>query len=40
MTFDETARRYEPRVLNVAGVYGMKASLEMIATTGVPTIDR
>ena len=39
MTFHETAQRYEPGVLNVAGVYGMKASLEMIATTGVPTIS-
>ena len=39
MKFHETAQRYEPGVLNVAGVYGMKASLEMIATTGVPTIS-
>ena len=33
--FHETAQRYEPGVLNVAGAYGMKASLEMIEATGL-----
>ena len=39
MKFHETAQRYEPGVLNVAGVYGMKASLEMIEATGLGTIS-
>jgi cysteine desulfurase/selenocysteine lyase len=39
ITLQETARRYEPGVLNVAGMYGMKASLEMIQAIGVPTIS-
>ena len=33
--FHETAQRYEPGVLNVAGVYGMRASLEMIEARGL-----
>ena len=37
--FHETAQRYEPGVLNVAGAYGMKASLEMIEATGLGTIS-
>ncbi|HET7237573.1 MAG TPA: aminotransferase class V-fold PLP-dependent enzyme [Terrimicrobiaceae bacterium] len=34
LKYHDTARRYEPGVLNVAGVYGMRASLEMLARTG------
>ena len=37
--FHETAQRYEPGVLNVAGAYGMKASLEMIEATGLGIIS-
>ena len=39
MTFHETAQRYEPGVLNVAGVYGMRASLEMLEATGLETVS-
>jgi cysteine desulfurase / selenocysteine lyase len=34
LKYHETARRYEPGVLNVTGVYGMQASLEMLQRTG------
>jgi cysteine desulfurase / selenocysteine lyase len=34
LRYHETARRYEPGVLNVTGVYGMRASLEMLQRTG------
>jgi cysteine desulfurase/selenocysteine lyase len=37
--FQETAQRYEPGVLNVAGVYGMMASLEMIEAIGLSAIS-
>ena len=39
MTFHETARRYEPGALNVAGIYGMRASLEMLCATGLETVS-
>jgi selenocysteine lyase/cysteine desulfurase len=39
MKFHETAQRYEPGVLNVAGVYGMRASLEMLEATGLDTVS-
>jgi len=32
--FHPTAQRYEPGVLNVSGIYGMKAGLEMMASAG------
>lgn len=38
IVFEETARRYEPGVLNIAGMYGMKASLEMLVTTGLENV--
>ena len=34
LQYHETAQRYEPGVLNVTGVYGMRASLEMLQATG------
>jgi cysteine desulfurase / selenocysteine lyase len=34
LKYHETAQRYEPGVLNVTGVYGMRASLEMLQATG------
>ena len=37
--FEETARRYEPGVLNIAGMYGMKASLEMLLKTGLDKVQ-
>ena len=35
IVFEETARRYEPGVLNITGMYGMKASLEMLLAAGM-----
>jgi cysteine desulfurase / selenocysteine lyase len=34
ITFEPTARRYEPGVLNATGIYGMKASLELLESVG------
>ncbi len=39
IVFEETARRYEPGVLNIAGMYGMKASLEMLLETGIDRVQ-
>jgi selenocysteine lyase/cysteine desulfurase len=36
--FPDTAQRYEPGVLNVAGIYGMKAALEMLAAVGIDRV--
>jgi cysteine desulfurase/selenocysteine lyase len=36
--FYETAQRYEPGVLNITGMYGMKASLEMLAAAGADAV--
>jgi selenocysteine lyase/cysteine desulfurase len=38
IVFEDTARRYEPGVLNIAGMYGMKASLEMLLGFGLEKI--
>jgi len=38
IAFEETARRYEPGVLNVAGVYGMRAALELIGEAGIERV--
>ena len=38
INFPDTAQRYEPGVLNVAGIYGMKAALEMLAEVGIDPI--
>ncbi len=38
IVFHETARRYEPGVLNIAGVYGMRAALELILAAGPENI--
>ncbi len=37
--FPDSAQRYEPGVLNIAGVYGMRAGLEMILGTGLAAIS-
>jgi selenocysteine lyase/cysteine desulfurase len=37
--FEETARRYEPGVLNISGMYGMKASLEMLLEIGLENVQ-
>ena len=39
IVFEETARRYEPGVLNIAGMYGMKASLEMLLEIGLENVQ-
>jgi selenocysteine lyase/cysteine desulfurase len=38
MRFMPTAQRYEPGVLNFAGVYGMKAGIELIQQIGIERI--
>jgi selenocysteine lyase/cysteine desulfurase len=37
--FNETAQRYEPGVLNVTGMYGMKASLDMLSELGIGRVS-
>jgi selenocysteine lyase/cysteine desulfurase len=37
--FEEGGRRYEPGVLNIAGIYGMKAAINLIRETGIETIS-
>lgn len=39
ITFVPTAQRYEPGVLNAAGIYGMKAALELFFEHGTETIS-
>ncbi len=39
IVFEETARRYEPGVLNIAGLYGMKASLDMLLGHGISNVQ-
>ncbi len=36
--FVPTAQRYEPGVLNIAGVYGMRAAIELITSHGIDTV--
>ncbi len=38
VSFVSTAQRYEPGVLNIAGIYGMKAAIEMFLHHGVQRI--
>ncbi len=38
IVFEETARRYEPGVLNIAGIYGMQASLAMLLGYGLDQV--
>ena len=37
--FHPTAQRYEPGVLNAAGIYGMKAAIELINHHGIDAIE-
>jgi len=37
--FNETAQRYEPGVLNITGMYGMKASLDMLSELGIGRVS-
>jgi len=38
IAFPATAQRYEPGVLNVAGIYGMRASLQMLMNVGLNNV--
>jgi selenocysteine lyase/cysteine desulfurase len=38
IAFEPTARRYEPGVLNVAGMHGMRAALDMLAAAGIDRV--
>ncbi len=40
INFHDTAQRYEPGVLNVAGVYGMRAAIEMLLNVGLDKVER
>ena len=37
--FEEGGRRYEPGVLNVAGIYGMRASINLIRYQGIDSVS-
>jgi len=37
--FEEGGRRYEPGVLNIAGIYGMHAAINLIRETGLGTVS-
>lgn len=40
IVFEPTARRYEPGVLNITGMYGMKASLGLLNEVGLENVER
>ncbi len=37
--FEEGGRRYEPGVLNIAGIYGMRASINLIREQGLESVS-
>jgi cysteine desulfurase / selenocysteine lyase len=37
--FEEGGRRYEPGVLNIAGIYGMRAAINLIRETGLEKVS-
>lgn len=39
IAFERGGRRYEPGVLNVAGILGMKAGLELLLEKGIPQVS-
>lgn len=39
ITFERGGRRYEPGVLNIVGILGMKAGLELLLEKGIPAIS-
>lgn len=39
IVFVPTAQRYEPGVLNIAGIYGMMAAIELLLAEGLPQIS-
>ena len=38
IAFEPTARRYEPGVLNAAGIFGMRAALDLLAAAGIDRV--
>ncbi|MEO7318575.1 MAG: aminotransferase class V-fold PLP-dependent enzyme [Chthoniobacteraceae bacterium] len=38
IAFVPTAQRYEPGVLNIIGIYGMKAAIEMLMSAGIEVV--
>ncbi len=38
ISFPDSAQRYEPGVLNVSGVYGMRAAIKMLMDCGLPAV--
>ncbi len=38
VVFPETGRRYEPGVLNVAGIFGMRAAIELLLECGIDKV--
>jgi selenocysteine lyase/cysteine desulfurase len=38
IVFEETARRYEPGVLNIVGMYGMRAAIELLTGAGIDRV--
>lgn len=38
IAFHATAQRYEPGVLNIAGMYGMRAALDLISSAGIDRV--
>jgi selenocysteine lyase/cysteine desulfurase len=39
ITFERGGRRYEPGVLNIVGILGMKAGLELLLEKGIPQVS-
>ena len=39
ISFEEGGRRYEPGSLNIAGIYGMRASMNLLMTTGLDNVS-
>jgi selenocysteine lyase/cysteine desulfurase len=39
ITFEPGGRRYEPGVLNIVGILGMKAGLELLLEKGIPAVS-
>ncbi|MDD5200807.1 MAG: aminotransferase class V-fold PLP-dependent enzyme [Terrimicrobiaceae bacterium] len=40
IAFPETAQRYEPGVLNITGMYGMLAAVDLLLGTGLETVSQ
>jgi selenocysteine lyase/cysteine desulfurase len=40
ISYPETAQRYEPGVLNITGMYGMKAAIDLLLETGLDLVSQ